>query len=48
VRSKCGRIGRNPKAGAEAPIAPRKVLTFKPSPLLVARINGETIADEDE
>ncbi len=48
VRSKRGRIGRNPKTGAEAEITPRKVLTFKPSPVLVARVNGETIADEEE
>ena len=48
VRSKRGRIGRNPKTGAEAEITPRKVLTFNPSPLLVARVNGEIIADEEE
>jgi integration host factor subunit alpha len=49
VRSKRGRVGRNPKrrnpkTGAEAEITPRKVLTFKASPVLVARVNGETIA----
>ena len=44
IRSKRGRIGRNPKTGAEAEITPRKVLTFKASPVLVARVNGETIA----
>jgi len=42
VRSKRQRIGRNPKTKAEAVITPRRVLTFKPSPTLVARINGET------
>jgi integration host factor subunit alpha len=48
VRSKGERLGRNPKTGAEATITPRKVLTFKASPVLVARINGETINDEEE
>jgi integration host factor subunit alpha len=48
VRSKRGRVGRNPKTGEEAPISPRKVLTFKASSALVARINGETIDAEDE
>ena len=48
VRSKRARVGRNPKTGEEAPISPRKVLTFKASPMLVARINGEIINDEEE
>lgn len=33
------------KDGEAAPIAARKVLTFKASPVLVARINGEIIED---
>jgi integration host factor subunit alpha len=41
VRSKRERIGRNPKTGVEATISPRRVLTFKPSPVLVAHVNGE-------
>jgi integration host factor subunit alpha len=48
VRSKRGRVGRNPKTGEEAPISPRKVLTFKASPVLVARVNGEAINDGEE
>ena len=48
VRSKRERVGRNPKTGAEAMVTPRRVLTFKASPVLVARINGETINDEEE
>ncbi len=44
VRSKRGRIGRNPKTGVEAPITPRRVLTFKPAPALVARVNTGTLA----
>ena len=41
VRSKGQRIGRNPKTGVEATITPRKVLVFKASHLMRARINGE-------
>jgi integration host factor subunit alpha len=40
VRQKGERIGRNPKTGDEVPILPRKVLVFKPSQLLKARINA--------
>ena len=38
VRMKGERIGRNPKTGEEVPILPRKVLVFRPSQLLKARI----------
>jgi len=38
LRDKSARVGRNPKTGAEAPIAPRKVLTFRPSHLLKERV----------
>jgi integration host factor subunit alpha len=31
VRQKQARVGRNPRTGRVIPIAPRKVLTFKPS-----------------
>ena len=48
VRHKRGRVGRNPKTGVEAEICPRKVLTFKPSPVLIAHLNGETIIEEGE
>lgn len=48
VRSKRARIGRNPKTGVEAPITPRRVLTFKASPVLVAVINGEIAPEEQE
>jgi integration host factor subunit alpha len=40
VRQKGQRIGRNPKTGEEVPILPRKVLVFRPSQLLKARIRG--------
>jgi integration host factor subunit alpha len=39
VRKKGLRIGRNPKTGTEVPISPRRVLVFKPSPLLKQQIN---------
>ena len=51
IRSKRPRTGRNPKTGHEYPIAARRVLTFKPSPRLIAAVNGEVAepgADEDE
>ena len=42
VREKRERIGRNPRTGVEVPIKPRRVLTFKPSPVLLAQVNGQT------
>jgi integration host factor subunit alpha len=42
VRQKAQRMGRNPKTGDEVPIAPRRVLVFRPSHVLKAVINGET------
>lgn len=49
VRQKGRRIGRNPKTGQEVPIMPRRVLVFRPSHVLRARINGTTPgAGEDE
>jgi integration host factor subunit alpha len=48
VRAKRERIGRNPRTGVEAPIKPRRVLTFKPSPVLCASINGVSIEQESE
>ncbi len=42
VRQKGRRIGRNPKTGEEVPILPRRVLVFRPSHVLKARINGKT------
>ncbi len=49
VRQKGRRVGRNPKTGEEVPILPRRVLVFRPSHVLKARINGEIPGpDEDE
>ena len=38
VRKKAAREGRNPKTGEEARISARKVVTFKPSPMLKSRV----------
>jgi integration host factor subunit alpha len=48
VRQKSQRMGRNPKTGDEVPIAPRRVLVFRPSHVLKAVINGQTPAFEAE
>ena len=40
TRDKGQRIGRNPKTGEEVPIEPRRVLVFRPSHILKARINA--------
>src|SRR5207237_6647710 len=48
VRQKSQRMGRNPKTGREVPIAPRRVLVFRPSHVLKAVINGETPRPEAE
>ena len=47
VRSKGGRVGRNPKTGVEAPIEPHQALVFKPSNQLKANISGEVVEDDD-
>ncbi|MBI1867464.1 MAG: integration host factor subunit alpha [Methylocystis sp.] len=40
VRSKKERVGRNPKTGEAAPISARRVVTFRASNVLRARVNG--------
>ena len=45
VRQKGQRIGRNPKTGEEVPILPRRVLVFRPSQVLKARINTRQSID---
>lgn len=47
VREKAERVGRNPKTGVEVPITPRRVLVFKPSNVMKARVNGEIVDDEE-
>lgn len=39
IRHKNARVGRNPKTGEEAPIPPRRVLTFRPSHLMKDRVS---------
>jgi integration host factor subunit alpha len=41
VRSKAAREGRNPKTGEEATIAARRVVTFRPSPMLKAQVDNK-------
>lgn len=43
VRQKGQRSGRNPKTGEEVPILPRSVLVFRPSQLLRAEVNHESL-----
>ena len=40
IRAKGQRIGRNPKTGKEVPITPRRVLVFRASNIMKARINS--------
>jgi integration host factor subunit alpha len=40
VRDKSARVGRNPKTGEEVPIAPRRVLTFRPSHLMKDKVDS--------
>jgi integration host factor subunit alpha len=47
VRDKPERVGRNPKTGTAVPITQRRVMSFKPSSVLKARINGQAAAEED-
>jgi len=52
VREKKERVGRNPQTGDQIKISARRVLTFRPSQVLKAILNGEDIsafkADESE
>lgn len=48
VRDKGERIGRNPKTGVEVPIEPRRVMVFKPSNVMKARINGQAGEGDEE
>lgn len=47
VRDKGQRVGRNPKTGVEVPIEPRRVMVFKPSNIMKARVNGDEVPDSD-
>lgn len=48
LRSKRPRVGRNPKTGCEHLITARRVMTFRPSPRLIAAVNGEAVGPADE
>jgi integration host factor subunit alpha len=48
VRDKGQRVGRNPKTGQEVPILPRRVLVFRASNVLKARINNLPITSNDD
>lgn len=41
LRDKAERIGRNPKTGIEVPILPRRVMTFRASQTMRARVAGK-------
>ena len=43
LKDRAARMGRNPKTGDEVPIAPRRVLVFRPSHVLKAVINGQPV-----
>ena len=45
VRDKKERIGRNPQTGDQIKISARRVLTFRPSQVLKAILNGEDITN---
>lgn len=50
VREKKERVGRNPQTGDQIKISARRVLTFRPSQVLKAILNGEDptqVSDED-
>ena len=40
VKRRAGRVGRNPKTGAEIQIAPTKTVGFKPAPELKKALQG--------
>jgi integration host factor subunit alpha len=48
VRFKSERVGRNPKTGVEVPISRRRVMIFKPSHVLRAKINGLPCDGDDK
>ena len=48
VRQKKARVGRNPQTGKEIEISARRVLTFRPSQVLKAALNGGEVVDDGE
>ena len=47
VRSKGERVGRNPETGRWCGSFPRRVMVFKPSNVLKARINGRDAPEKE-
>jgi integration host factor subunit alpha len=45
VRAKTARVGRNPRTGKPYPIDARRVMTFRPSPRLIAVLNRAPLPD---
>ena len=41
LRDKDPRVGRNPQSGKELEISARRVVTWKPSPIMKEKINGK-------
>ena len=48
VRQKKERVGRNPQTGSQITISARRVLTFRPSQVLKAMLNGEDVSQVKE
>ena len=51
VRQKKSRVGRNPQTGEQITISARRVLTFRPSQVLKAILNGEdptNVVEDDD
>ncbi|CAN5352465.1 integration host factor subunit alpha [soil metagenome] len=44
VRDKRARVGRNPKTGEPAPIDPRRVISFRASQLMKAKVQAAHVA----
>jgi integration host factor subunit alpha len=45
VREKRSRVGRNPQTGESIEISARRVLTFRPSQVLRAEVNGGVVGE---
>src|SRR5689334_13412637 len=48
VRQKNARVGRNPQTGEEIEISARRVLTFRPSQVLKASLNGGELPESSD
>jgi integration host factor subunit alpha len=48
LRQKASRLGRNPKTGEECVIAPRKVVTFKPSVAMRERVEVASVSGQSQ